>query len=88
VQTAFTQKFKKQVDSCKDMRIRKKLLSIIEEVSAAETLSSVKNVKKLKGAHHSFRIKAGDYRVGILLDKNTIIFASFDHRSDIYKYFP
>ena len=88
MQTAFTQKFKKQVDSCKDMRIRKRLFFVIEEVSAAETLSSVKNVKKLKGANHSFRIKFGDYRIGIVLDKDMIIFASFDHRRDIYKYFP
>ncbi len=88
MQTAFTQKFKKQVVSCKDVRIRKKLLSVIEETDAAETLSAIKNVKKMKGSSNSFRIRIGDYRVGIVLDKETIIFATFDHRNNIYKYFP
>jgi mRNA interferase RelE/StbE len=88
VQTAFTHKFKKQVDSCKDLRIRKKLLSVIEEADAAESLSTIKNVKKMKGVSSSFQIRIGDYRVGIVLDKETIIFASFDHRNNIYKYFP
>jgi mRNA interferase RelE/StbE len=88
VQTAFTHKFKKQVDSCKDVRIRKKLLSVIDEADAAESLFTIKSIKKMKGASNSFRIRIGDYRVGIVLDKETIIFATFDHRNNIYKYFP
>jgi len=88
VQTAFTQKFKKQVDSCKDKRIRKKLLLVFEEVASAKNLSAVKSIKKLQGAKNCYRIRIGDFRIGIMLDQETVIFAAFDHRADIYKYFP
>ena len=88
MQTAFTQKFKKQVDSCKDTRIRKKLLSVIGEVASAKNLSDLKSIKKLKGAKNCYRIRIGDFRIGIMLDQETVIFAAFDHRADIYKYFP
>ena len=88
MQTAFTQKFKKQVDSCKDKRIRKKLFSVIDEIASSESLLNVKNIKKLKGSKNCYRIRVGDFRIGIIIDQETVIFAVFDHRTDIYKYFP
>lgn len=46
------------------------------------------NLKKLSGYKNSYRIGLGSYRIGIVIDDKTVIFAAFDHRSDIYKYFP
>jgi len=88
MQTAFTQKFKKQVDSCKDKHIRKKLLSVIDEIASAENLLYVKHIKKLKGSKSCYRVRVGDFRIGLTIDQETVVFAAFDHRSDIYKYFP
>lgn len=85
---AFTQKFKKQVESCKDKLVRKKLISLIDEVAAADSLSSMRSIKKLKGSKNCYRLRVGDYRIGLILDQKTLIFAAFDHRANIYKYFP
>jgi len=83
-----TRKFRKQVEDCKDQRIRSKILALIEAVISAENMNEFPNLKKLSGYKNSYRIRLGTYRIGIIIEGNTVIFAAFDHRSDIYKYFP
>ncbi len=42
----------------------------------------------MKGYDDAYRIKAGKYRIGIVLNNKIIEFRTFDHRKDIYKKFP
>jgi mRNA interferase RelE/StbE len=88
MQIEITHKFQKQVNNCTDPRIRSRVLSIIEAVIASESMNGFANLKKLTGCKSSYRIRLGDYRIGIMIDDYTVIFAAFDHRSNIYKYFP
>ena len=46
--------------------------------------------EKLKGYKDKFKIRYGDYRIGITINKksNEIIFERVAHRKDIYKLFP
>lgn len=46
------------------------------------------NLKKLKGDENAYRIRIGDYHIGIFFDGETVIFARVLHRKDIYRYFP
>jgi len=57
-------------------------------VIASESLNDFANLKKLTGYKNSYRIRLGSYRIGIVIEDKTVIFAAFDHRADIYKYFP
>lgn len=88
MQVHFSRKFQKQVESCNDKRITKRVLSIIEQVMSASDLIGFNGLKKLTGTKNSYRIRLGNYRIGIILEDNNVTFAAFDHRSDIYKYFP
>jgi mRNA interferase RelE/StbE len=88
MQIELTRKFQKQVENCNDRRIRSKVLVIIQAVIASESLNEFANLKKLTGYKNSYRIRLGSYRIGIVIEDKTVIFAAFDHRSDIYKYFP
>lgn len=88
MQIEITRKFRKQVEDCKDQRIRSKILSIIEAVISSDNMNEFHNLKKLTGYKNSYRIRLGTYRIGLIIEGNTVIFAAFDHRSDIYKYFP
>ena len=45
-------------------------------------------VEKLKGGGNYFRLRVGDYRVGLSLEDDTLIFVRLLNRKDIYKYFP
>jgi mRNA interferase RelE/StbE len=60
----------------------------IEGVEKADSLSDLPNLTKLKGAKNYFRLKLGDYRIGLALEDDTVAFVRFLDRKDIYKYFP
>ena len=83
-----TRKFQKQIEDCKDQRVKMKVSDVIQAVIQSEHMKGFKNIKKLSGYKNSYRIRLGNYRMGIVIESNTVIFAAFDHRSDIYKYFP
>lgn len=85
---AFTKKFLKQVSKLNNSVLAKEIVLIIDEAEKAQTLSQIKNLKKLKGHNNYYRIRTGDYRIGIYFNKDSFEFAAIDHRKDIYKYFP
>ena len=88
MQIEITKKFGKQVDKCQDEKVKAKLSAVIRNIIAAHKLSEIKNLKKLRGHKEFYRIRMGEYRIGIAYRNKRIILAAFDHRSDIYKYFP
>lgn len=74
--------------SIKDKGLLNRAKEVIESVENANTLDELHNLKKLKGRGDYFRLRVGDYRVGLALEDDTVIFVRFLNRKDIYKYFP
>lgn len=79
----------------KDLKKRsqeKKLLTHVQEaiqaVESAESLQEINNLKKLKAEGGYYRIRLGDYRIGLKIEEETVVFVRFLHRSEIYRYFP
>jgi mRNA-degrading endonuclease RelE of RelBE toxin-antitoxin system len=48
----------------------------------------IKNLKKLQGYDNAYRIRVGDYRIGIIFQDGTVTFYRVLHRQEIYRYFP
>ena len=84
----FTGRFLKDLDKLKQASIKKDIKDIIEQVEKADSLSEIKNIKKLKGHLSAYRIRSGDYRIGLFLENNIVEFARVANRKDIYKIFP
>ena len=84
----FEAKFEKDLKEIKDRNILAKLKQIILNCKQAESLFQITNIKKLQGYDNFYRIRLGDYRIGIEVIDNEIIFTRFLHRKDIYKSFP
>lgn len=61
---------------------------VFEEIPQLERLADLKNLKKLQGYENAYRIKVGDYRIGIVFQNGTITFCRVMHRKEIYRYFP
>lgn len=51
-------------------------------------ISEIKNLKKIKGHKNAYRIRIGDYRLGIFIDNEIITLSRVLHRKDVYRYFP
>lgn len=85
----FDRSFSKSLDRVNDSKILKRVIRIIIELEKALSLKEVRNCKKLTGYKSYFRIRIGDYRLGIeQIDHQTIRVIILSHRKDVYKYFP
>jgi len=80
--------FQKDVKKIKERNIQKKIADIIRNVQRANNRAKIRNIKKLTGSSDEYRIKIGDYRIGLILSENNAEFIRCLHRKDIYKYFP
>ena len=80
--------FEKDTRKIKDKAIIRKIAYCIEFTAKVSNLREIKNLKKMRGSPGYFRIRIGEYRIGMVITGNTIIFERFLHRKDIYSYFP
>ncbi|MFN4147618.1 MAG: type II toxin-antitoxin system RelE family toxin [Runella sp.] len=88
MKVTFLAKFSKDLDKIAIQFVKDDILTAIENVEQAKNISDIHNLKKMKGSKVAYRIKIGDYRIGIYIEKNTVEFARVVHRKDIYKLFP
>jgi len=79
--------FNKDIEGIKDKKILKAVLAIIQNIEKAISIRELKNVVKIKGSKNHYRIRLGDYRLGLLIENKTVVMVRFLHRKEIYKYF-
>ena len=61
---------------------------VFETLVNLKSLNDISRIEKLKGRDHYFKARFGDYRVGIRIEKDTVILERVLHRKEIYRYFP
>ncbi len=80
--------FLKDLKSIKDIKIKQRTKDLIEEIKEVKSIKNIKNLKKLKIGKNYYRINIFDYRIGMILESDNLIFVRILNRKDIYKYFP
>ena len=83
----FRNSFLKDLKKIKDKKIKQDIEKILIELKEIP-FTNLKNLKKLSGYKDFYRIKLGDYRIGIKITDKKIIFVRILSRKDTYKYFP
>lgn len=84
----FEASFAKDLRGINDKSLLGRVGQIIDEVKQAESLAAIRSMKKLKGHDHFYRIRIGDYRLGLELIGDELVFVRCLHRRDVYRYFP
>ena len=84
----FLNVFLKDIKKIKDPKTARKIEKIISDLKKAESLEEISQIKKMKGYSVAYRIKSGNYRMGIYKEFKHIELARFLKREDIYKVFP
>jgi mRNA interferase RelE/StbE len=84
----FKASFVRDLKKVKDKKLKTRVREVIEAVEQARSLQEIENIKKLKGNDRYYRIRIGDYRIGLSVEKDTVTFVRFLHRKDVYRYFP
>ena len=88
MQVEFLSRFSKDLDKLNQKSVKTNLIKLIHLVEAVSDLNEIPHLKKLKGHKSAYRVRVGDYRLGLFYENNKVIFARFVHRKDIYKLFP
>jgi len=68
--------------------VKKRLSKLIETFKAIDTLDELKHIKKIEGYDCYYRLRIGDYRLGLKVSGDTVELIRFLHRRDIYRRFP
>ena len=82
--SSFLRDLKKIHDSQVLIRIKKAL----EEVESASSFTQINHISKMSGSENFYRIRLGEYRIGLVLAGDTLEFIRCLHRREIYHYFP
>ena len=88
MKTIYLESFERDIRKLKEIKIKSELLELIDYIKESGSLTEIKNLKKIKGEKKFYRIRVGDYRLGIKIENETVTFIRFLHRKDIYRYFP
>ena len=88
MQIVFLSKFFKDLSKINQPKVLADIEKAIIQVEKVKTTIDINQLKKLKGYKSAFRIKVGDYRIGLFIENDVIEFARILHRKDIYNLFP
>jgi len=81
--------FQKDVSKINDSKTQIALVETIELIQQAEALSEIKNLKKLTGFKDLYRIRLGNYRIGLRFSETKeLILIRFLHRKELYQKWP
>ena len=85
----YAKRFSKDVDKIQtETSTKRSLLKVIEKIRKAGSPSEINGIRKIEGYKDYYRLKAGEYRLGIKVKRNRVELIRFLHRKDIYRRFP
>ncbi len=88
MKTVFRRSFARDLKKIKNQSILERVKRAIEEVEVAANLQEISNLARMSGAGGFYRIRIGEYRIGIAVQESQIEFVRCLPRREIYRYFP
>lgn len=85
---AIDRSFEKDTDKIKDRKLLLQIAGSIEKAREVQTHNEIRHLKKLKGFSQHYRIRIGEYRLGVIIQGEAITFIRCLHRKEVYRYFP
>ncbi len=82
-----SRQFSRDVRRLGSSQIRRRLDWTIQELIEAADITEVSGVRQLLAEGQNYRIRIGDYRLGITMDGETAVLRRFLPRGEIYRYF-
>jgi mRNA interferase RelE/StbE len=80
--------FTRDLKRVRDADIRGRVHRIIGELEAASAIAEISGAVRIRAEGRYYRIRIGDYRLGIALEGDVAILVRFLHRRDVYRFFP
>jgi len=80
--------FEQDLRKVRDRTLLNRVKAILLELEESETLETISSVKAMRGHPGYFRIRIGDYRLGLKRADGGVRIIRFLSRGDIYRKFP
>jgi len=84
----FTASFQRDLKRISDSTFLQRVNVVVLDVQSAESIQAIRHVKKMGGAKGHYRIRVGEYRIGVRIMGDMVTFVRVLDRKDLYKYFP
>ncbi len=84
----FKGSFARDLKRIRDTKLLQQVRTLIEQIEQADGLRDVTQLKPLEGFSRYYRVRIGNYRVGVIMEQGTVTFIRCLHRKEIYRYFP
>lgn len=88
MEVRYSKKFLKQLASVPSETRVKIEEFVFNELTSVPSISSLGKVEKMQGYHGFYKVRFGNYRVGLAIENEVVIVKTVMHRRDIYKFFP
>ena len=88
MEVEFLSKFNKDLSKITSRSVKGQIKKAILQVESASTINAIPQIKKLRGFKNAYRIRIGDFRIGLFIEGDTAEFARVIHRKEIYRLFP
>ena len=84
----FKQSLARDLKRIRDRSLLQRVQDVIEQLEQVSSLDEISQIRKISDSKVYYRIRIGDYRLGLRLDDGSVTLVRFLHRKDIYRYFP
>lgn len=89
MQVTFTKTFLKDLAKVTPVKRRQQIEKFVfEELPIHSSIEDAGKFEKMTGYKNHYKMRFGDYRVGILKHNNTVELQRVLNRKEIYKFFP
>ena len=88
MRTQFKESFVRDLKRISVPAVNQRVRRAIQAVEEADGVQDLPNIRKLRGGDRHYRIRIGDYRIGLLIEGETAEFVRCLHRRDLYRFFP
>lgn len=84
----FRESFAKDLTAITDEALLRRIKEAIERVAQARTFQEIPNLKRLETKRKYYRIRVGEYRLGLTFESGEFTFIRCLDRKELYRYFP
>jgi mRNA interferase RelE/StbE len=84
----FKQSLARDLKRIRNKSLLQRVQDVIEQLEQVSSLDEFGHTRKISDSKVYYRIRIGDYRLGLRLENNIVTLIRFLHRKDIYRYFP
>jgi len=61
---------------------------VFDQLPSSDSLEEIGKIEKMTGYKNYYKVRFGDYRIGLKREDTMIVVETVRHRREIYKFFP